>query len=53
VKEGHEEPNRGRLPSAVGAEEAKHLTFSDLERDLVDATLAAVALGEIFNLDDR
>src|SRR6266851_4300161 len=49
----HEKADRGGLAGAVRAEETEHLTLSDLERDVVDALLAAVALGQLFNVDDR
>ncbi len=51
VQQGHQEPDRRRLARAVGAKEAEDLALLDLERDVDDAALAAVALGEFFRFD--
>ena len=43
--------HRGGLPRAVGTEESDNLSLAHLEVDLVHRHNAAVALGELFDLD--
>ena len=45
-------PHRGRLAGAVRAQEAEDLARGDLEIELDDAAVLAVALGQSFGLDD-
>jgi hypothetical protein len=49
--ESEHQPHRRRLARAVGAEEARHHTWPQLERQLVDGTGTAVALAEPDGLD--
>jgi hypothetical protein len=46
-----EDPHRRRLPGAVGAQEAEDLALVHAERDAVHGRMAAVTLGQIFDLD--
>src|ERR1700674_3017266 len=49
----HEDADRRGLAGAVGTEEAEDLAFGDLERDIDDAALAAVALRELLYVNHR
>src|SRR5712692_7378760 len=53
TKQRHEHPDGGRLARAVRSEEAEHVALVDLEGDVGDAALAAVALCQFFRFDDR
>src|ERR1700730_9919314 len=52
TQQGHQQSDRRRLAGTVRAQEAEHLALLDLERDVRDAALAAVVLGEFLRLDD-
>src|SRR5438270_605703 len=52
VQEGHQQPDGRRLACAIGAQETEDVALLDLERDLDDAALAAVALGKFLDFDD-
>src|SRR3984893_14349948 len=52
AQQGHQQSDRRRLAGTVRAQEAEHLALLDLERDVRDAALAAVVLGEFLRLDD-
>src|SRR5256885_16245130 len=52
-QERHEDANGGRLARAVRAEKSEHLALSDLERDIDDAPLSAVAFVQLLYFDHR
>src|SRR5207248_4660112 len=52
VQESHQQPDGRRLACAIGAQETEDVALLDLERDLDDAALAAVALGKFLDFDD-
>src|SRR5712691_5275293 len=53
MQQRHQYPDGRCLARAVRAQEAEHLALLDRERDVGDAALAAVALGQSFHFDDR
>src|SRR5437588_763088 len=53
AQQRHEQANGGGFARAVGAKEAKHLALFHLEGDIGNTTLAAVALGQTLDFDDR
>src|SRR2546427_286422 len=52
-QERHEDANGGRLARSVRAEKSEHLALSDLERDIDDAPLSAVAFAQLLYFDHR
>ena len=50
-QEAREDPHRGGLARAVGAEEPHHLALLHRERDVVDREQVPVALAEPLGLD--
>jgi hypothetical protein len=50
MQHAHDDPHRGRLTRAVGADKAEDLTGLDAEREAVESNLVAVALGQVFEL---
>ncbi len=52
LQQRHQRANRGGFARAVGAKEAKDLALFHLEGHVDNATLAAVALGQVFYFDD-
>ena len=48
----HERADGGGLAGPVGPEKTEHLTFRHGERHVFDPTLAAIALGQLVDLDD-
>jgi hypothetical protein len=49
--EPDDQPHRGRLPCAVRAEETRHHSRLDGERQVVDDEFAVIALAEVADLD--
>ncbi len=50
--ETQEHQHRRRLPGPVGPQETENLPFGDIEAQVVHGRLSAVALGQLFDLDD-
>src|SRR6266571_1869796 len=51
VQQGHQQTDGRRLPRTVRSQEAEDIALLDLERNLGNAALAAVALGEFFDIE--
>src|ERR1700723_1480610 len=53
LHERRDEFENGRLPRAVRADYRSDLALLNVERNIVDRDEAAVALGQVLDLDDR
>jgi hypothetical protein len=53
MNEAEQEAEKGRLPSAVGAEEPEHLPRTDGERTPVERRERAVSLRELIRFDEH
>ena len=51
AQQRHEDADGRRLAGAVGPQEAEHLALADLQREVDDASLAAIAFGQALDLD--